>query len=82
MYTVYKSTDKRCCRDASAVDADWLYEASPPGFRRQFGRLHVEHSSVCWWHVGRCCSSCDAAGYAAEMPQQYLILRFLLRTLS
>jgi len=34
------------CRDASVVDPEWLYDASPPSFQthcRQFGRLHAGH---------------------------------------
>ena len=37
------------CRDASVVDPEWLYEASPPSFQmhcRHLGRLHVQHQSL------------------------------------
>ena len=36
-------------RDASIVDPEWLYEASPPSFKthcRQFSHLPVDHQSV------------------------------------
>jgi len=48
MYKIVIRVVVLACRDASVIDPEWLYEASPPSFQihgRQLGRLHVEHQS-------------------------------------